>query len=160
MAKYLTPEFDDVINPVPRYKTIVRIQATPCGSSDRANAQLIDLGFITGEDGTCWKHVHALEGNTYGKSTGSIYVNRKVRYPSETFTIPSKGEGFQYAWKDFKDDLDVAADMQEQRHTVWAYLALTAPDQLRQRMAWALSQICVVGAEQVNDQNTEWVLQY
>lgn len=32
-----------------------------------------------------------------------------------------------------------------QRHTVWAHLALHAKDQLRQRVAWALSQIIAVG---------------
>jgi uncharacterized protein (DUF1800 family) len=78
----------------------------------------------------------------------------------EVANDPLKGEGFQYAWDQFKDTLDVSADMDEQRHTVWAYIALTAPDQLRQRMAWALSQICVVGFNSLDDQNTEAVLQY
>jgi cullin-associated NEDD8-dissociated protein 1 len=73
---------------------------------------------------------------------------------------PSYGDGFQYAWDHYKDDLDVAFDMVEQRHTVWAYLALKAPDQLRQRMAWALSQICVVGFAQLDDLNTESLIQY
>lgn len=78
----------------------------------------------------------------------------------EVANDPSLGEGFQYAWSHFRNDLDVANDMDEQRHTIWAYLALNAPDQLRQRMAWALSQINVVGHEQLDDRNTEAVLQY
>jgi Protein of unknown function (DUF1800) len=78
----------------------------------------------------------------------------------EVANVPSKGEGFQYAWDHFRDALDVSFDMEEQRHTVWAYTALTAPDQLRQRMAWALSQICVVGFTALADRNTEAVLQY
>jgi len=78
----------------------------------------------------------------------------------EVANNPFKGEGFQYAWDDFRDTLDVAFEMDEQRDTIWAYLALTAPDQLRQRVAWALSQICVVGFEKLDDRNTESVLQY
>jgi len=76
LAKYLKPEFDDPINPYPKYKTIERTQFTPCASSDQTNTNLFDLGFITGEDGSCWKHVHPLEGNTYGKVYVSIYGYR------------------------------------------------------------------------------------
>jgi len=78
----------------------------------------------------------------------------------EVANQPSKGEGFQYPWDHYKNILDVAFDMDKQRHTVWAYLALTAPDQLRQRMAWALSQICVVGFGTLDDGNADSVLQY
>lgn len=35
-----------------------------------------------------------------------------------------------------------------QKHTVWTHLALHAPDQLRQKMAWSLSQIVSVGLRQ------------
>jgi hypothetical protein len=66
-AKYLKPEFDDAINPNPRYKTIGRMQYNQCALADQANWNLFDLGYMTGEDGTCWKHVHPLEGNVYGK---------------------------------------------------------------------------------------------
>jgi len=78
----------------------------------------------------------------------------------EIANAPFRGEGFQYSWEYFREDLDVAEDMYLQRHTVWASTALTAPDQLRQRMAWALSQICVVGHSQLDDMNTEAALQY
>ena len=78
----------------------------------------------------------------------------------EIANSPFKGEGFQYSWEYFREDLDVAEDMYEQRHTVWASIALKAPDQLRQRMAWALSQICVVGHSQLDDMNTEAAVQY
>jgi uncharacterized protein (DUF1800 family) len=78
----------------------------------------------------------------------------------EVANVPSKGEGFQFAFDYIKDEFDVAFDMRKQRHTVWALTALTAPDQLRQRMAWALSQICVVGFKGLDDTKTEAVLQY
>lgn len=32
-----------------------------------------------------------------------------------------------------------------QKHTVWTELAMHAPDQLRQKMAWSLSQIVAIG---------------
>jgi uncharacterized protein (DUF1800 family)/uncharacterized protein (DUF1501 family) len=36
-------------------------------------------------------------------------------------------------------------ELAAQRHTTWAHMALHAPDQLRQKMAWSLSQIVSVG---------------
>jgi len=78
----------------------------------------------------------------------------------EVANEPVKGDGFQYPFTFFQDDFDVASDMYLQRHTVWGYTALKAPDQLRQRVAWALSQICVVGFMRLDDGNTEAVLQY
>jgi uncharacterized protein (DUF1800 family) len=38
------------------------------------------------------------------------------------------------------------------RHHAWWHHAITAPDQLKQRLAWALIQICVV-SESINDTN-------
>ena len=72
-AKYLNPEFDDPINPNPRYKTIGRRPYNQCALVDQNNDDLIDLGYMTAEDGTCWKHVHPLEGNVYGKP-GHWYI--------------------------------------------------------------------------------------
>ena len=47
------------------------------------------------------------------------------------------------------------------RNTVWSMLALTAEDQLRQRMAWALSQILVISPTLLRDrQSSEATLQY
>jgi len=66
-AKFLKPEFDDPINPYPRYKEITRQEVSQCSSVDRDNEKLLNLGYLTGEDGTCWKHVHPLEGKIYGK---------------------------------------------------------------------------------------------
>ena len=43
-----------------------------------------------------------------------------------------------------------------QRGTVWTTIALTSNDQLRQRMAWALSQILVISPDSISvDTNTE-----
>lgn len=40
---------------------------------------------------------------------------------------------------------DNAKNILRYRHHAWWHNAITAPDQLKQRMAWALIQICVVG---------------
>jgi len=93
--------------------------------------------------------------NTAGKGVvvcGSI---------GEVANQPFKGDGFQFPMEPFDEKgLNVASDMYRQRHTVWAYTALHAPDQLRQRVAWALSQICVVGFGRLQDWLTESALQY
>lgn len=267
-AKYLKPEFDEPFNPTPRYKTIGRSTFTPCAGADQAKVDLFDLGYLIGEDGACWKHVHPLEGNIYGevgnrgssilaccsKPPSSLPLSLSIdmskwnfgtvnisdwktnnsdnvlsllklgtgqdankwmfdrihasissyplfpghledvveftRLPSnfktqptiagfgktvsnaagagvvvcgsvgEVANVPLLGDGFQYGWDFFRDMNDVAYDLDKQRHTVWAYLSLYAPDQLRQRMAWALSQINVVGFSQLTNGYAEPVLQY
>ena len=48
-----------------------------------------------------------------------------------------------------------------QRGTVWSTIALTSSDQLRQRMAWALSQLLVISPDSISvDTNTENFLVY
>jgi hypothetical protein len=88
-ATYLRPEFDDPINPNPRYKTIARRPYNQCSLVDQNNTGLFDLGYLTGEGGTCWKHVHPLEGNIYGKKeTGTLY--RQQRHKTHTLTLQLK----------------------------------------------------------------------
>ncbi len=43
------------------------------------------------------------------------------------------------------NDTTVEEDLEHQRTSIWMDVALTAPDQLRQKAAWALSQIFAVG---------------
>merc|ERR1712232_2406 len=51
--------------------------------------------------------------------------------------------------------------MGKQKHTVWALLALYGKDQLRQRVAFALSQILAISPRDLGDlANTEASLQY
>ena len=47
---------------------------------------------------------------------------------------------------DQKDELDI----ERQKKNVWSMIALSASDQLRQKTAWALSQILVVTPDQVS----------
>jgi hypothetical protein len=37
------------------------------------------------------------------------------------------------------------------KQSIWTRIALDAPDQLRQRMAWALSQMMVVNSNTISD---------
>lgn len=72
-AKYLNPEFNEPINPNPRYKTVRRRVYNRCDPIDEAknadelSSELLWLGYMQDDEGTCWKHVHPLEGNMYGK---------------------------------------------------------------------------------------------
>ena len=52
-------------------------------------------------------------------------------------------------------------DYFDQKETVWTMLVLSAPDQLRQRMAWALYQILAISPEEIKDYGqTEFQLVY
>lgn len=57
---------------------------------------------------------------------------------------------------------DVTFSNEETKKIVWYHMALTADDALRQRMAWALSQIFVVGEEGSNQENyaERWLAYY
>jgi hypothetical protein len=51
--------------------------------------------------------------------------------------------------------------LREQRQAIWMYLAMHAPDQLRQRVAFAMSQILVVSPDSIEDHDyTESFLSY
>ena len=75
--------------------------------------------------------------------------------PGEVANNPQHGQIFYFGKERYKN---VAVYSQQevlhpfrqqqggnQKQTVWSTIALTAPDQLRQRKAWALAQTCVVG---------------
>ena len=53
-------------------------------------------------------------------------------------------------------------NLARQREDVWSTLAVEATDELRQKMAWALSQILVIVKDGIasQDRNTEIFLQY
>ena len=50
-----------------------------------------------------------------------------------------------------RDKGSIQNDPANQKRNAWATIALTSGDQLRQRMAWALSQILVVTPNQIGD---------
>ena len=54
---------------------------------------------------------------------------------------------YRYEDKEFDDDVDVRYRAVNARSMVWINVALKSPDQLRQRVAWALFQIFNIGEE-------------
>lgn len=80
----------------------------------------------------------------------------------EVANKPELGDGFQFSSRwGFDDRVDASTLMGKQRHTVWTLLALYAKDQLRQRVAFALSQILVIAPSALGDHtNTEASLAY
>ena len=46
-------------------KQVYRRNSQRCHNDDR---EVINVGYINGVNGTCWKHVHPLEGNVYDMS--------------------------------------------------------------------------------------------
>jgi len=83
--------------------------------------------------------------------------------PGEVSNDPTiSGASFIPATGD-KVDVDLMSDRDffQHRATAWTTIALTAPDQLRQRMAWALAQLLVVSPIAMeNRRNTENFLTY
>ena len=79
----------------------------------------------------------------------------------EVANKPELGNGFEWpGWWGFDDRRDASTFISRQKHTVWTLLALNAKDQLRQRVAFALSQILVVAPRSLGDPHTEASLQY
>ncbi|CAE7883050.1 unnamed protein product, partial [Symbiodinium necroappetens] len=61
----------------------------------------------------------------------------------------------------FDVDYDTPAEVPDLgRASTWTMLALEAPDQLRQRMAWALAQIFVVAPDDATARHTEMFVNY
>ncbi|KAL7561162.1 hypothetical protein ACA910_011983 [Epithemia clementina (nom. ined.)] len=65
------------------------------------------------------------------------------------------GELERGAFGVYTDYNNTAGNFHEDKEMVWLTIALTAPDQLRQRVAWALSQILVVNADSNGGSRTE-----
>lgn len=72
--------------------------------------------------------------------------------PGETANDPSLGQVFEVI-----HGRDTDGRPWRQREYTWLHVALTAPDQLRQRVAWAFAQLLVVaiGAIRVQEDHSE-----
>ncbi|CAE7942256.1 unnamed protein product, partial [Symbiodinium necroappetens] len=77
--------------------------------------------------------------------------------------------GHQYSFHVSEDHLDTAFDVDYDtpaevpdlgRASIWTMLAFEAPDQLRQRMAWALAQIFVVAPDDATARHTEMYVHF
>ena len=77
--------------------------------------------------------------------------------PYETANDPNNGHLFEVT-----TERDTEWDLWRQREYIWTQISLTAPDQLRQRVAWAFAQLLVVArfAIEVEGSHTEAFLTY
>ena len=77
--------------------------------------------------------------------------------PYETSNDPTEGQVFEV-----NTGRNTAWGLSSQREHAWAHIGLTAPDQLRQRVAWALAQLLVIAEGAISDQrdNSEMFLTY
>jgi hypothetical protein len=88
-----------------------------------------------------------------GSSEGTLVCGSE----GEVAPDPSEDDYFEIQLSD-PDTLDTAVSQTSQRQTIWTHHALFAEDQLRQRMAWALSQIVVLVPSDVT--NSGYVLSF
>jgi len=74
--------------------------------------------------------------------------------PGEVANKPQLGSEFEVLTFSSRQTQS-SGDLARQRETVWTNIALGADDQLRQRMAWALSQILVIAKSAISSQDKE-----
>jgi hypothetical protein len=88
---------------------------------------------------------------TFGESCGS---------PNEVANQPSLGHRHMMGVGDIRDvfsqrNLDSSSSVQYAKTSPWTMIAMYGKDQLRQRIAWALSQVLVISLAQLGNQRTE-----
>ena len=138
-SNYLTWIESQLIAPTNSHRAFWRERSDPGYVDNPANIDLYEVGHNTN-----YGHqlTYYLNGTAYKANT-----NDSVNPP------PSEGG---------PKGNDVTFQNDNTKKIVWYQMAITADDQLRQRMAWALSQIFVVGEEGSNQANyTErWLTYY
>jgi len=85
----------------------------------------------------------------------------------EVANDPFLGHQYQFTSK-FNDirilteELDYPLDQHDSKSNIWVNVALKSKDQLRQRVAWSLSQILVIAEEGIgkSDENEPWTVFY
>jgi uncharacterized protein (DUF1501 family)/uncharacterized protein (DUF1800 family) len=110
----------------------------------------------------------ALQSPAMAQRVGSVAlapgaVGEACGSPGEVTNVASRGDRLTAGLSAYAatSTLDSALYFKNSKTATWMALALGAPDQLRQRVAWALSQIFVVSADLVaSDDYTEWFLHY
>ena len=88
----------------------------------------------------------------YSDSNGVVVCGS----PNEISNEPSLGGRVDRgAFDSYNSDLKSTAteDFVKQKRIVWTLAALTAKDQLRQRVAWAIAQILVISQDAISDGN-------
>jgi len=97
-------------------------------------------------------------GATFNAGSSNVLV---CGSPGEIANNASLGSLFDVTASAMRDTTS-SSDLARQRENVWTTIAVESKDQLRQRMAWALSQILVIVKDGIpsQDRNTEMFLQY
>lgn len=95
--------------------------------------------------------------DTLYNTSGSVDTVVVCGSPGEVSNDPTFNQVFNFVDQGYK----ASEALDNQKKNVWNTIALSAPDQLLQRMSWALSQILVITPNQINDQScTEMYLNY
>jgi len=102
-----------------------------------------------------------LVADYYGASVPGSALTIVCGSAGEVANKPQLGSNFDLSTNLFRDATTVR-DFGIQRESVWAMISLFASDQLRQRMAWVLSQILVIAKTAVGGyfSSTEMFLSY
>jgi hypothetical protein len=81
--------------------------------------------------------------------------------PGEVANKPELGDGFDVAMDGRWDKTNTIQDFEPQKQSVWTTIALFSEDQLRQRVAWSLSQIFSLAVNDISaSHETEPFLTY
>lgn len=110
------------------------------------------------------QHLNDLFGFTpqaiqYEDSQGVLVCGSPFEVANDLTLQGSQGRGAFDSISSFTTD---SGDFIKQKRIIWTHIALTADDQLRQRVAWALSQILVISPTAIQDAliETESVTNY
>ena len=110
---------------------------------------------MTTQNGKVYNYIQWVSGDFYGNNSQNTSYIEESRYNDWLANVDQNGNPKTY------NPNDTEGIKGDAKKKIWYQLAIDAPDQLRQRMAWALSQILVVGQEgNIHPQNNEKWLKY
>ena len=110
---------------------------------------------MTTQNGKVYNYIEWVSGDFYGNNSQNTSYVEESRYNDWLANVDQNGNPRTY------NPNDTEGIKGDAKKKIWYQLAIDAPDQLRQRMAWALSQILVVGeAGNIHPQNNEKWLKY
>ena len=137
-SNYLSWIEAQIAGPTNSHRAFWRERSNPAFTNNPANTHLYEIGHNT-------NYGHQL---TYYYNDG----NGSVPYKADTNDAINVGRKYN----------DVLFNNEETKKVVWHHRALTGDDPLRQRMAWALSQIFVVGENGSNQTSysERWLTYY
>ena len=110
---------------------------------------------MTTQNGKVYNYIEWVSGDFYTNNSQNTSYVEESRYNDWLANVDQNGNPKTY------NPNDTEGIKGDAKKKIWYQLAIDAPDQLRQRMAWALSQILVVGeAGNIHPQNNEKWLKY